>query len=443
METYLEAEPVRVKNDTTVKRFGTLRISPGWAAVTVVFLSMSIAIGGGQYAFGVFVEPLETQFGWTRTQINGSLSFSAVGGLIAPFVGRLMDKHGSRPVVTISLIMMAVSFLLRPFMTELWHLYALSTLQFAGFPGGAMLPGARLVGIWFPRTRGRMMGITATGANFGGITMPTLMGLLVGVLSWEWGYVVLGFIGLSIAIAGLLVINETPIEKRSSEQSQGLANSGEKDKPDPQDIPGTTVRDAVRSRSFYALSIGMLAATFTYHAILTQIVPHLQNVGLSLNTAAIFLSLVAVFGLVGKIIFGYLTERFLSKNVLALSLVLQSLGLLVLITLADTPFLWVVLPVYGTALGGMGAVFPLLIQDSFGLKYFGTIFGLVNMATIGSSLVGPLMVGLVFDATGSYDLAFISVIGIFAVGVIALQFAEATFRMPETFEKVLPPGSDQ
>ena len=128
---------------------------------------------------------------------------------------------------------------------------------------------------------------------------------------------------------------------------------------------------------------------------------------------------------------------------LALSLVLQSLGLLVLITLADTPFLWVVLPVYGTALGGMGAVFPLLIQDSFGLKYFGTIFGLVNMATIGSSLVGPLMVGLVFDATGSYDLAFISVIGIFAVGVIALQFAEATFRMPETFEKVLPPGSDQ
>lgn len=416
--------------ETVLDRVRTSRASYGWAAVAVVFLSMALAIGGGQYAFGVFVEPLEAEFGWTRTQVNASLSFSAIAGLSAPLVGRLMDRYGSRPVVTISLAMMTASFLLRPFITELWHLYALSAIQFAGFPGGAMLPGARLVGIWFPKTRGRMMGVTTMGANFGGVTMPALTGLIVGVASWQLGYAVLGALAGLIGIAGVLLIRErAPDREEGGTAGESFGRTAPSQGGSQREaVSGTTVKEALRSGSFYGITLGILAATFTYQAVLTQIVPHLQNEGLPLNRAASFLSLVAVFGMSGKLVYGYLTERFLAKNVLTLSLGVQSVGLIAMITLPGTPYLWLALPLYGMALGGMGAVFPLLVQDSFGLKAFGTIFGFVNMATIGSSLFGPLMVGMIFDATGSYGPAFLAVIGIYAAGSVGLRLAQPTFR---------------
>ena len=147
--------------------------------MAIIFASMAVAIGTGQYAFGVFVEPLEQQFAWSRTQINASLSFFAIGSLSAPLVGRIMDKVGARPVMAASLILFGGSYLLRPFMSELWHWYALSIMQFAGMPGSAMLPAGKLIGTWFPRTRGRMLGIAMMGANFGGVVMPVFASVLV------------------------------------------------------------------------------------------------------------------------------------------------------------------------------------------------------------------------------------------------------------------------
>ncbi|MBI4198058.1 MAG: MFS transporter [Chloroflexi bacterium] len=419
---------------TLAARVRSSRINYGWASIAVVFASMAVAIGGGQYVFGVFVKPLAEEFGWSRTQINVALSFSAIGGLLAPMVGRAMDRYGARLVVSLSLALMSVSFLLRPFVTELWQFYALSIMQFAGFPGAAMLPGARLVGIWFPSTRGRMMGVTAIGANFGGFTVPILAGFLVASASWQWGYASLGFLAAAIAVASVFFIRETlrgsPGNPRATGGGPQAAPAVGATQGAEAAILGATVREALRSRSFYAVSFGMFAGTFAYQAVLSQIVPHLQNVGLSLGQATLYLSLVAVIGMVGKVIFGYLTERTPVKYVLTLSLLLQCLGVLGLMTLGRTPYLWLVLPVHALSHGGMGAVWPLLVQDSFGLKHFGAVFGLANMATIGSSLIGPLMMGLSFDSTGSYNLGFAAVIGIFLMGSAVLQLARASYREP-------------
>ena len=107
------------------------------------FSALGVAIGSSQYAFGVFLEPLHAELGWTRTQISASLSFLAVGSLLAPLMGRVIDRHGARPVLVGSLLCMAVSYLLRPLMSELWHWYALSFLQFAAFAGATSLPTGR------------------------------------------------------------------------------------------------------------------------------------------------------------------------------------------------------------------------------------------------------------------------------------------------------------
>ena len=156
------------------------------------FLAAAIGTGAGQYGFGIFIAPLEETFGWTRSQISASLSFTAVGSLIAPILGRIMDKYGTKHVITISLALTAVGYLLRPFMTELWHWYALSLLQYGGYTGASMLPAGKLVGLWFHRTRGRVMGITAMGNNFGGLVIPPMLGGILTLASWQGAYVALG-----------------------------------------------------------------------------------------------------------------------------------------------------------------------------------------------------------------------------------------------------------
>ncbi|MEC9367055.1 MAG: MFS transporter, partial [Chloroflexota bacterium] len=100
----------------------------GWAIAAACFFASAIAVGGSQYSFGHFVEPLEDSFGWTRTQIGLSLSLIAFGSFISPLIGSLIDKHGSRKIMAFSMAVFGISYLVRPFMTELWHWYFLSVI---------------------------------------------------------------------------------------------------------------------------------------------------------------------------------------------------------------------------------------------------------------------------------------------------------------------------
>ena len=168
--------------DATPERSQAVR---GTAIVAVLFSSTAIAVGASQYAFGLFILPIEEAFGWTRTEISASLSFAAVGGLTAPLLGRAMDRFGARPILVLSLAVFGASFALRPLMTELWHWYALSFLQFATFSGMTVLPAGRLIATWFPRIRGRMIGIAAAGNNVGGLVIPVSVAALLVAMSWS------------------------------------------------------------------------------------------------------------------------------------------------------------------------------------------------------------------------------------------------------------------
>ena len=182
----------------------------GWMVVGVLFMASALAIGSSNYAFGLFIEPLETTFGWQRTAISASLSFMAVSSMTAPIIGRMMDRYGARTIMTVSLTIYGLSYLLRPAMHVLWHWYALSFLQFVAFSGVAGLPAGRLVVVWFPNRPGRVMGITMMGNNFGGLTMPIVAGYALAVASWETAFLVYAAIAFSLAFLALVVIRDPP-----------------------------------------------------------------------------------------------------------------------------------------------------------------------------------------------------------------------------------------
>ena len=127
----------------------------GWVIAGVLFLCFTLTVGMLQYSYGVFVAPLEEEFGWTRAEVNVSLSFFAMTGLLAPIAGPILDRFGSSRVMMFSYLLLAISFLPRPWMTELWEFYALNILMYAGMPGAIMLPVGKLIGISACRLRVR------------------------------------------------------------------------------------------------------------------------------------------------------------------------------------------------------------------------------------------------------------------------------------------------
>lgn len=391
----------------------------GWWIVAVVFVAAALTVGSAQYAFGVFVGPLEETFRWSRTQISASLSFNAVGSLAAPLVGRVMDRHGARPVMVVCLSLMGLSYFLRPLMSELWHWYALSFLQYIGFSGAAALPAGRLIGIWFPRTRGRVMGTATMGNNFGGLTVAPAVGLILAATSWRGAYLAMGMGAFLVALVAALVVREDPGRHSAGPERASMPRGEARAQARPV-LTGWTVKQALRSRVFYVITLVVLLGTFTYSTVLPQVTAHLTSIGFSLSTASLMLSALAGAGLTGKMVFGYLAERITARYAMMLSLGGQAIGLMLLSTASSHTVLWLAVPAFGLCMGAFGALFPLIVQETFGIRYFGSIMGLVNMATVVSFTAGPLLAGSSFDTTGGYRLAFLIVAAMFAAGVLVL-----------------------
>ncbi|MCH8115359.1 MAG: MFS transporter [Chloroflexi bacterium] len=403
----------------TLPFFG--RIYRGYPIAVIVFLSTGLSVGMTQYSFGEFAGPLREQFGWTQTQLNLSLAFSFISGIIAPFMGGLSDRAGIRPVMFGSLLLIAIGFALRPFITELWHWYLFSALVYAGFPGATLLPAGKVVGLWFPKTRGRVMGAVVAGNNFGGMTMPPLAAGIIAVVSWEVAYVTFAVIMALLALVALLVVVEDSASVRVEMERTGRGDQVEISRAAAK--TGITVRQALRNRNFWLIMIGLVAATFTYQGVLTQLRQHFEESGFEPALATTAVSIIAGMGIGSKLAFGRASERITARIATVISVLLQAIGVLMIASADTQVLLWVGIFVFGLGFGGLGALIVLVVQEAFGMKEFGGIMGVVQVGMIVSGAGAPFLAGALHDSTGSYDSTFLIIVGIFAIGIVALLLA--------------------
>ena len=396
----------------------------GWWVVSAPFLAAALNTGAGQYGFGVFVPPLVEEFGWSRTQIYSALSFTAVGSLLAPLIGSAIDRYGAKPAMVVSLAAIAASFFARPLMSELWHWYALSFLQYVGYSGAAMMCAGKLVGMWFRRRRGRAMGLTAMGNNFGGIFMPPLMGFILVMRDWQSVFVALGAMSVGLVFYSFATIRDFPSAEELGDEFADDSGRAAGSAAPPPAMTGLTMREALRGRAFYALAATVTLGFFTYSAVIPSIIPHLTEIGASIRTATISLSVYAVMGMVGKFVMGLLAERITSRRALMVNFAGQA-ALVTAMALASGPVaLWVVVPILGFFNGAFGALFQLAALDVFGVRRFGGIMGLINMLSAAAFVIGPLMIGASFDFTGDYAAMLLATAAMFAAAILALTQAQ-------------------
>ncbi len=406
-----------------IKPFNSVtRIYRGYIAALLVFLSTGLAIGMTQYSFGEFAGPLQERYGWNQTQLNLSLSFAFISGLLAPIIGSWSDRFGVRPVMFVSLVLIALGFLLRPLMTELWHWYALSAFVYAGFPGATVLPAGKIVALWFPTTTGRMTGAVVAGNNFGGMTMPPLAAVIINLISWQLAYVAFAIIISALAICVIAFLKESPHRVEAEMRRTRRPRSARGTKAAR---AGMSVKEAIGTSAFWLTIIGLTAATFTYQGVLTQLRQHFGENGFEPAAATSAVTFIATMGIISKIAFGRASERFSARRMTVLSIGFQAVGVaLMILSVNSTAAIWAGVFIFSLGFGGLGALIVLVVQETFGLREYGALMGLFQLAQIISIAGGPVLAGQIHDRTGSFDPAFAVIIGIFIVGMIALFIAQ-------------------
>ncbi|MBI4219392.1 MAG: MFS transporter [Chloroflexi bacterium] len=394
-------------------------MSRGWAIVWVAFGTTAFASGGSQYGFGMFVKPLADEFGWSRTEINLSLSIGMISGLLSPLVGWIVDRYGSRPILTGSLVVVASAFFLRAAMTELWQWYALSALLAVGMPG-AFMPVGKLIGAWFPHTRGRMMGTAITGNNVFGLVAVPLLNAVIVSQGWRPGYTIIGSCVAAMAVAAWLVIRDRP--QAGQEQQPPRVRSSS-----PRRLPEVsfTFREAVKTPTFWLIMAGLTCSSFSYPSFMTQLIPHMQAEGWDPSRATLALTVLAGVALGSKLTWGWLSERLTARISFVIAILIMASGVALVVMARGSVFVWPAIIYFGMGFGGIGPLMSLVILETFGLKNYGSIQGAISLVTaIVPVVIGPYLAGRLFDSTGSYRASFWIAAGIFALGAICVMAAQ-------------------
>lgn len=385
-----------------------------WLVAGTTFLSVGTSIGFVQYAFQAFVIPLEEEFGWSRTQINLSLSLGIASSFIAPVAGRFLDKFGSTKIMSLSLLLVTLGFFMRGSMAELWQLYVSSILLYIGIPGATQLPLGKLMGLWFPKIRGRMIGFTMAGNNFSAVVTVPIATFIILASGWRFAFFVLGIATFIVLILVLLFIRDDKNHNFQSENKNEAKKESEKD---------YELSEAIKTSAFWFLVSGMTLQQFARTTVVIQLVPHFVAKGVSVGLASSMMSAFGIFAVISKLISGWLSDLIPSRFILIIVVIFQMIGIQ-LVLAERQELMWIGSSLMGLGIGAMGVLGPAITTELFGLKKYSSIFGFINMPIALPIIIGPIFSGIIFDRYKTYTLAFNLVELILIISIISFIFVK-------------------
>ena len=385
-----------------------------WLVAGTTFLSVGTSIGFVQYAFQAFVLPLEEEFGWSRTQINLSLSLGIASSFIAPLAGRFLDKYGSTKIMSISLLLVTLGFFMRGSMSELWQLYLSSILLYIGIPGATQLPLGKLMGLWFPNIRGRMIGFTMAGNNFSAVVTVPIATFIILASGWRFAFFALGITTFIVLIFVLIFIRDDKNYNFESNKKNESTNSSIKD---------YELSDAIKTSAFWFLVSGMMLQQFARTTVVIQLVPHFVAKGVSVGLASSMMSAFGVFAVISKLISGWLSDFIPSRFILIIVVIFQMIGIQFVLA-EKQELMWLGSSLMGLGIGAMGVLGPAITTELFGLKKYSSIFGFINMPIAIPVIVGPIFSGIIFDRYKTYTLAFNLVELLLIISIISFIFVK-------------------
>ena len=400
---------------TVLQRFNQVvrpqgRVFYGWWIVSSASGIQMLSSLLWMQSYGAYVVLLQQEFGWSKTLVAGAFALTRVeSGILGPLQGWLVDRFGPRLILQIGTVMYGIGFMLFSQVDNAVEFY----LTFALIAVGSSLGGFATVMVsvvsWFSQHRSKAVALSQLGFSIGGLCVP----LVVLVLE-NYGWRTTAFAsGVAVLIIGLplaQVIRHRPDQYGEVVDGIRAPKSAASDKRSTGTVKGRdhTAREALRTRAFWFISLGHALALLTVSTLMVHLISHLTEgpLAFSLTAAGAVVAFMTATQFAGQLTGGFLGDRLNKRMVCAGCLVAHAIGL-TLVAFAHAPWIAILgVFVHGLGWGVRGPLMTAMRADYFGASSFGTIMGFSSLIVMLGMSLGPIIAGLLADATGNYQLGF-------------------------------------
>ena len=380
----------------------------GWMIVAVSIVSMMLGCGAFTGAAAAYIAPVCAQMGFAKGEFTLYRTIvSLLGALLMPVFARLIRKMGVKKVMLIGLIGNALAYALYSFAGALWHFYLAAALEGIFTNGISFLTIGVLINSWFLDNRSTIAGIAYAGTGLGGAVAVPIVSQLAEHLGWRWAYRGMAIASVAVLLPViLLLLRDTPEQMGLAPyRSQGKKQEERQAAHAAQS--GVSLFAAKKMPAFWLLIFGFFLLNVCCGGPSNHNVAFLQDLGYSTAFAAAITSGYMAVVAVGKIAAGTLFDR-LGTPRTALLLCGACIGFPALALFCRIPGIpWVYAVILGFTGMGPSVGISALVRHVFGDRDFASIFSLASMAsTLGAAVAAPLM-GVLYDASGSYTLSWI------------------------------------
>lgn len=392
----------------------------GWRLAWVLGATTIVSYGTTQYLFGVLVVPIGRDTGWSRAALSAafSIAFLVAGALGVP-VGRHVDRHGARAVMTVGSLAGAASLFGLSRAGAQWQFVGLWAVGIGVAQALTFYPVTfTVITNWFVRRRGAALAVLTLVGGLASVIFYPLAGVLVAAFGWRSALVVMAALQLGICVPLHLGFLRRNPEDEGQQPDGDLVPAAGTAVPDP----GPTLGTAVRTRAFWTLTLCAGLILMAHSVILVHLVPYLIASRFDPVFAASLAGLLGVASLPARLVLNLLADRLGARLLLGLSIALQAVGTIVLIgTPARAGLVWVYVAVYGFAFGASSPLRAAVMGDQFGRRAYGGITALQGVAVALMAAAGPVAAGWLYERAGDYRLALWLTAGTFILGAVALS----------------------
>ena len=384
------------------------RVFHGWWIVLTAFVCFGVNTGIVFYTWSVFATPLANAFGGHARVSAAYGCMQLVSATAGIYIGRLVDRHGGRWVQVAGGLSLGLGLLLVSHARSALDLCLCYGLPIALGASCISLPNNAAVARWFVAKRGRALGISTAGISAGGIVFAPLAQHLITRYGWRTAYELLGLTVIVVVLPPvLLFMRRDPAdmgllpdgEPAADAAQRGLSLAAFERELERSVRPEV----AMKQRSFWYLALAFALTMAGLASVLLYQVPLLIDRGMPASRASLVLGATAGMGVVGKLGFGALLDRFDQRRIAAVCFLLQAAGVLLLLSPthgAAVLLCYVVL--YGYAMGGNATLQASLIGEAFGRLHYGAIAGRLMPFVVAAQALGVPITGYLRDRTGSY-----------------------------------------
>jgi len=396
----------------------------GWIILACLCCCGFARQGPAVATLSIFVEPMTSEFGWSRTALSGAVSLGGIlAALTSPLIGPVLDRRGARLMLCAAVLLTGLSTMLLSLTQSIlgfYLLFCIARMNFAG-PFDIGIYGA--VNSWFLARRAIVNAIIGLAQMLGLVLMPLIAHFAMRAESWRAGWLA---VGSSVLLVGLLpawlVLVRRP-EDLGLQPDGGRASSGDAGakaapaSPEPQ----FSRAEALRTPTFWLLSLYTVAVYPVQAGISLHQAPHLLESGLSATVAATVVSTFSFTAALAGLGFGLIARPLGVRPALAISAAALGSSALLMLTIATPLDAYLAAVCFGAGIGGILTLLPLAWADYFGRASFGAIRGVALSLQVTAQASGPLISGLLRDTSGSYvqSLTFFAALS-FLGAVVAL-----------------------